>query len=99
MTGLFYERGERTGALRMGRLPRWPAIGPAVWGLRKELDDVFLRRVVPQIERDMFFEVAVAWWQWPRRGRARPVLLGLVKKQASNHFERKDFGSRHIWNV
>jgi hypothetical protein len=95
MTGLFYERGKRTGALRMGRLPRWPTIGLAVRGLRKELDDVFFRSGMPQNARDIFFEVAGTGWQWSRRGRSRPVLLGLKKKKASDHFEL-EYEARHI---
>ncbi len=95
MTGLFYERGERTGFLRIGRLPQWPSIGEAVRRLRDELDHIFALPAMRQIVRDTFFEVAGTGWQWTKRGRARPVLPGVVKKQGSDHFELY-YGARHI---
>jgi hypothetical protein len=95
MTGLFYERGKRTGALRIGRIPRWLPIGRTVWALCEELNNLFVRPAMRRIAHNTFFEVVGAGWQWRRRGRARPVLLGLIEKQASDRCELY-YGARHI---
>jgi hypothetical protein len=95
MTGLFYTRGERTGTLRTGQLPRWPPIGRAVPALRDELNSLLACQAIHPLAPDTFFEVVGTGWHWRRRGRARPVLLGLVKKQASDHFELY-YEARHI---
>jgi hypothetical protein len=96
MTGLFYRRGARPAVLRFGRLPRWLPVGRVFKELRDELDKLFaLPDMQTSVRACPFFEVAGTGWQWTRRGLARPVLFGVVKKQVADRFE-VDYGPRRM---
>jgi hypothetical protein len=67
--------GGRRFAVRVAPIPQWRHIGPALNVLRSELE-LALRRANA---RGRHFELLVTGYQWQRSGRARPILLSIVK--------------------
>lgn len=70
--------------LMFGAIPRWSHIGPTLTRIQKGLEQVFRSKRLTKNARRMPFELAVAGWQWNRRGQARPTIAVVGKEKGKS---------------
>jgi hypothetical protein len=93
LAGHVFERG-RPPSLRLGRIPSWRHIGPTLDNLASRLTMAWTSERQRPFGAPMF-EVLVTGWQWDRRQRARPIVIGVRKNAGQSHF-RIERAPRHL---
>ncbi|NOT62026.1 MAG: hypothetical protein HOP19_17570 [Acidobacteria bacterium] len=102
LTGIHYNDRNKPPSMQTGRVPRWLRIGPAIEFLSKELAAAFARPTMKRDARNMMFELVFTGWQWARRKRSRPIMIGVCKERsqpdlqvwrAPRHFGRQFYFS------